>query len=186
MGLLASFANGAPIPSGTEVMQQLNIQEQLYQALALNPPGAIKIIYIVPDNAPVSPKYPSPSLPFMIFSPSMYGCLLRYSLTCSALMSFVSLMTSSYIFWSSTEVWLGISPTSVAGVEALRCPLKCQLSGCWWKLASGSGLCGVGNGLRNCWEGWIREGLLLCRLLVAGHCSVIWQITGSCDIMLPD
>jgi hypothetical protein len=59
LGSLASFTNGAPIPPGAEVVQQLNIQEQLYQALALNPPfppGAIKIIYIVPDNAPVSPK----------------------------------------------------------------------------------------------------------------------------------
>jgi hypothetical protein len=41
LGSLASFANGAkgaPTPPGAEVVQQLNIQEQLYQALALNPP----------------------------------------------------------------------------------------------------------------------------------------------------
>jgi hypothetical protein len=45
---IASFANGAkgaPIPPGTKVVQGLNIQEQLYQALALSALSLLAILH---------------------------------------------------------------------------------------------------------------------------------------------
>jgi hypothetical protein len=41
LGSLALFAKGVSIPLGAEVVEQLNIQEQLYQALAL---GALSLM----------------------------------------------------------------------------------------------------------------------------------------------